>query len=352
MRLTRVIAKLEPGGAQLGILRLTPALARLGIETRVLAGHATREGRRLFATAGVAAEVWGGGDASLQYEPSHEFADWLVPRLTDADVIHAHMFGAWWAAADAAPAGTPMFASEHNDVRWPAEPRIAAMRAALPRIARVFAHGPVTRALFADLGVAPDRLRSGASPVSRLDARPLRDLPVPRLTFAGRLHPEKGPDLLLAALALLRDPPPTLLLGTGPLERRLRRSARRRGLDVRFCGWQPDPGRYIAGSAACVVPSRHEAWSQTAVQAMGLGVPVIATAVEGLPATIGSNRGVLVPPADPEALADAIEGVLAGELPVDHDEARAYALRFTPERVAQAYAREYRDALATAAEAA
>src|SRR3954447_860354 len=98
MRLTRVIASLEPGGAQLGILRVTPALARLGIETRVLAGHATRAGRRLFAAAGMAAEVWRGGDERLPHEARHEFADWLLPRLTDADVVHAHSFGAWWAA--------------------------------------------------------------------------------------------------------------------------------------------------------------------------------------------------------------------------------------------------------------
>jgi glycosyltransferase involved in cell wall biosynthesis len=56
---------------------------------------------------------------------------------------------------------------------------------------------------------------------------------------------------------------------------------------------------------------------------------------------LGSNRGVLVPPEDPAALADAITGVLSEQLPVDHAEARAYAQRFTPSRVAKAYAREY-----------
>src|SRR3954469_17725598 len=111
MRLTRVIARLEPGGAQLGIVRITPVLARLGIETRVLAGYATRAGRRLCAAAGVAAEVWRGGDERIQDDPRAEFADWLVPRLTDAEVVHAHTFGAWWAAAQALTGPAPLVAS-------------------------------------------------------------------------------------------------------------------------------------------------------------------------------------------------------------------------------------------------
>jgi glycosyltransferase involved in cell wall biosynthesis len=343
MRLTRVIAKLEPGGAQLGVLRLGHALRGHGIETRVLAGYATREGRRQFAAAGLATDVWEGGDPSLQHEARVEFAEWLQPRLTGADLVHAHMFGAWWAAAHAVAPGTPLVASEHNALRWPSDPATADLRAALLRVDLLFAHGPSTRALFTDLGVGPDRLRTGASAIEGLDARPRRALPSPRIVFAGRLHEEKGPDLLVRALALLDHPPPTLILGAGPLDRPLRRLASRLGVSraIRFCGWREDAPRYIAGSSVCVVPSRRDAWSQTAVIAMGLGVPVVATAVEGLPATIGSNRGVLVAPEDPEALADGIDGVLRGEIVPDRADARAYAQRFLPERVAAAYAAEY-----------
>ena len=345
MRLTRVIAKLEPGGAQLGILRITAALRRLGIVTRVIAGSASREGRRLFGAAGIGVEVWPDGDPSLQHEPSTAFADWLVPRLENADVVHAHMLGGWWAAARAVPPGTPLVASEHGSV---ASVPVDRLRAALLRVDLMFAHGPSTRALYSDLGVEPERMRVGVSAIDGIDARPLRGLPEPRLVFAGRLHAEKGPDLLIEALALLPDPPPTLILGAGPLDRRLRRLVRRHGLSrvVRFLGWHPDAPRVIAGSSACVVPSRHDAWSQTAVIAMGLGVPVVATAVEGLPATLGSNRGVLVPPGDPAALAEGIAGALAGEFPVDRDGARAYAQRYLPERVARAYAEEYRGLVA------
>lgn len=344
MRLTRVIATLEPGGAQLGVLRATVALRRHGVITRVLAGHATKEGRRLFAAAGVPVEVWPDGDPELQYRPRPGFAGWLAKRLSDADVVHAHMFGAWWAAAQAIRVGIPLVASEHNALRWPEQPRADELHAALDRVDLLFAHGPSTRALFAGLGVGPERLRSGASAIDGIDSRPLRGLPEPRIVYAGRLDREKGPDLLIEALALLEDCPPTLILGAGPLEKALKRMARRRRIErsVRFCGWRPNAPRFIAGSSVCAVPSRRDAWSQTAVTAMGLGVPVVATAVEGLPATLGSSRGVLVAPDDPEALAAGIEGVLTGDMPVDREEARAYAQRFVPDRVARAYAEEYR----------
>src|SRR5881275_492197 len=99
MRLTRVIAKLEPGGAQLGVLRISAALRAQGISTRILAGSATREGRRQFAAAGLTPEVWADGGPELQYEADLDFAEWLQPRVGDADLVHAHMFGGWWAAA-------------------------------------------------------------------------------------------------------------------------------------------------------------------------------------------------------------------------------------------------------------
>jgi glycosyltransferase involved in cell wall biosynthesis len=64
-----------------------------------------------------------------------------------------------------------------------------------------------------------------------------------------------------------------------------------------------------------VVPSREESWSQSAVLALGLGVPVVGTAVDGLARTLGQGRGVLVPPEDPRAHAGALSRVLGGERP-------------------------------------
>ncbi len=342
MRLGRVIADVELGGAQLHVLRVTQALRARGIASRMLAGYATPAGRALFARGGVDLEVWG-SEPRLQYLPDPAFAAWLGPRLADVDVVHAHMFGGWWAAARAVAPGVPLVASEHNPLRWPAEPRLAELAEGLGRVDRFFAHCSQAMAAVLAAGLRPERLRPGVSPVVGLDARPHPDLPVPRIVFTGRLHPEKGPDLLLDALARMAAPPPTFLVCAGPLEGELRGQAARLGLDavVRFEGWQDEPARWVAGASAYVQPSRDEAWSQSAVVALGLGVPVVGAAVDDLPVTLGEGRGVLVPPENPGALAAALEAVLAGEGVPDPAPGRAYARRFELEAVASHYADTY-----------
>jgi glycosyltransferase involved in cell wall biosynthesis len=154
--------------------------------------------------------------------------------------------------------------------------------------------------------------------------------------------------VLVEAIALMERRPVTLMLGAGEMEPQLRARVAELGLTrfVRFAGWQDRPASFIAGAAALAVPSRHEAWSQTAVLAMGLGVPVVASAVEGLPLTLGAGRGVLVPPDDPASLAEALDEVVDGRHWVDRGAARDYALRFSPARVASVYAATYRSLVA------
>ena len=75
-------------------------------------------------------------------------------------------------------------------------------------------------------------------------------------------------------------------------------------------------------------------------------VPVVATAVEGLPLTLAEGRGVLVAPGEPAELAAAISAVLAGDHAIDLDGAQRYAGQFSPSRVAARYAQVYRRLLA------
>ena len=88
--------------------------------------------------------------------------------------------------------------------------------------------------------------------------------PVPASSSAGRLDPDKGPDILVEALGLLRDPPPTLILGDGRLRAALQRRVRELGLARRVSlpGWVGDPGPYIAGATVLAIPSRDEAFSR------------------------------------------------------------------------------------------
>ncbi|MEA2177930.1 MAG: hypothetical protein QOG77_1227, partial [Solirubrobacteraceae bacterium] len=252
----RVLAKLEPGGAQLSALRVVRALEAHDIASRVLVGWASPEGLELAARMGVPVETYGdGGDQQWQADPG--FAHWLRPRLVDAPVVHAHIFGAWWAASRAIPDGVPLVASEHNALTWPTPQPPGAMRSGLLRVDRLYAHGPGARAAVVAAGLHPSLLREGVSPVADLDGRAQAGLPTPRIVFAGRLHPEKGPDVLLEALALLPAAPPALLLGQGALRPSLDRQIRRLGLAgrVRMCGWQNRPSATIAGASVLVVPS-------------------------------------------------------------------------------------------------
>jgi glycosyltransferase involved in cell wall biosynthesis len=348
VQVVRAIGVLEPGGVQLSALRLSRALRDHGIETSIVAGDASPAGLEIARAHGFEVEHFS-EVRDLQWQPCTAFADWLGERVADADLVHGHMFGAWWAAARCAPAGVPVVASEHNSVCWPRTAFDEDAAAVAGRVACFFGHGPESRAWAARIGVPGDRIIVGESAIEGLDARPQSDLPIPRITFAGRLAADKGADVLVEAIGMLADPPSTYLIGDGEMRAALEHQVASLGLQdvVRFAGWQAHPERYIAGSALHVVPSRRDAWSQSAVLAMGLGVPVVASAVEGLPETLANDRGTLVPAEEPRALASAIGAVLAGLCESDLDRARAYAERFTPERVAARYASVYRSLAGT-----
>jgi hypothetical protein len=83
-----------------------------------------------------------GAGVDLQWHCDPTFAAWLQPRLGGADVVHAHMLGAWWAAAHALRAGVPLVAGEHNGYAWWGEPPWAAMAEVATRVDRFYAHGP------------------------------------------------------------------------------------------------------------------------------------------------------------------------------------------------------------------
>jgi glycosyltransferase involved in cell wall biosynthesis len=239
----------------------------------------------------------------------------------------------------------PLVASEHNALLWPGAEPLAELRQGLQRVDVLYAHGPGARDAMLAAGLDPARIRDGISPVADLEGAPLPGLPSPRIVFAGRLHPDKGPDVLLDALALMAHAPMALLLGNGPLRDVLAEQIDRLGLSrrVRLCGWQARPSEMIAGATVLVIPSRDESWSQTAVLGMARGVPVIGTDVDGFPATLGGGRGIVVPSEDPSALAAAITDVVSGRRTTDLLAARRYALGFAVDRVVAEYASTYRE---------
>jgi glycosyltransferase involved in cell wall biosynthesis len=138
------------------------------------------------------------------------------------------------------------------------------------------------------------------------------------LLFVGRLRIRKGVEVLLEALSDLRSRHPAAILriaGDGEHRRRLERRAAELGLGevVVFLG-TCDARRVrglLAGAAALVVPSIYEGMPLVVLEAMAAGVPVVASAVSGIPeVVVDGETGWLVPPEDPRSLAGALEAVL------------------------------------------
>jgi glycosyltransferase involved in cell wall biosynthesis len=349
MLVTRVVAKLERGGAQLALLRLSRELNRRhGVHTRLVVGDATDDGIRLAQRYGVQAIVFRTAPAlhpqrNLQWQRSGRFAAWLTDKLDGADLVHAHMLGAWWAVAQVIDPWTPFVATEHNQVNWTAR-RVRSLWPAARRIDRFYAMGPAACRFAVSAGVRSDVIRPARSSVAGLSATARPGLRTPRLTFSGRFCEDKAPDVLVEAISLLdRRDLTAYLLGDGPLRTRLAERVHQLGLVGRVLmpGWVDKPWTYIAGSAVHLVPSREEAWSQSAVLGLGLGVPVVGTQVDGLADTLSQSRGVTVAPGDPLALSEAIGEALAGGSPIDRTGAIRYARRFTAARVADLYFAEY-----------
>jgi glycosyltransferase involved in cell wall biosynthesis len=130
------------------------------------------------------------------------------------------------------------------------------------------------------------------------------------------LERRKGHDVLLRALACLREAVPRLrclICGDGSERASLERLADELGVrDVaRFLGEQRQVADVLAALDVFVQPSRYEGLGVALLEAMAAGLPVVASRVGGIPETVQAGRtGLLVPAEDPEALAAAITELL------------------------------------------
>lgn len=135
----------------------------------------------------------------------------------------------------------------------------------------------------------------------------------PLLLTVGRLEPHKGYGLLLDAAARLAvlDPPPLLAVaGEGALRSALERRIEAERLPVVLLGRRDDVPELLAAADLVILPSRWEARALIAQEALHAGVPLVATAVGGVPELVG-EAAVLVPYGEPRALARAVTELLA-----------------------------------------
>jgi glycosyltransferase involved in cell wall biosynthesis len=138
----------------------------------------------------------------------------------------------------------------------------------------------------------------------------------PLVAMVGRLHPVKGHRYFLRAAAEIlkeRTDVHFLVVGSGPERDRLEEYTRRLGIQehVTFTGFVSDVSELMPDINLLIVPSLWEGFGLTALEAMAVGVPVVATSVGGLPEIVEhGTTGLLVPPADEAGLTRGIMWML------------------------------------------
>jgi glycosyltransferase involved in cell wall biosynthesis len=240
------------------------------------------------------------------------------------DVFHSHGYRPDVLDAPvAARMRIPTISTVHGFTRGSARNRFyeAVQRRALRRFDAVVA---VSRSLGSELAasgvtapklhVVPNALPTLPKAIDAVEARARLGAEAGEfhLAWIGRLSEEKGPDVLLEALALLTDRSwIASIVGDGPLAPTLRARWSAEGRNgVRWHGVIDGIARYLSGVDCLVMSSRTEGTPIVLLEAMASGVPVVATAVGGVP-DVAEGVALLVPAEDPLALAEAIVRVRA-----------------------------------------
>lgn len=176
----------------------------------------------------------------------------------------------------------------------------------------------------------------------------------PVIGIIGRLEEQKGHVFALDGLSMVVSEFPEarlLVVGEGSLRGRLEAHARsaRLAAHVLFTGFRRDVPRLIDAMDVVALPSLYEGMPLTAIEASAMAKPIVATAVDGTAEVVqDGTTGLLVPPGDPVALAEAIRVILRNSTRAkEMGEAgrRWVRARFDLDRQVEATARRYREVL-------
>jgi glycosyltransferase involved in cell wall biosynthesis len=356
MKIVHVLPALAPGGMERLALQLAADAVGHGDRVLVAAGPGAWAGQ--VAAAGavhVALPATSRGSiAGLAAAVAH-LAGCL--RRTRPDVVHAHNVRAAvlsrLALTAAGPVGPRAVLLTTVHGLDPADYR-AASRLLRWSSRRVIACAPAVARSLAAAGFPGERIETivngaalqAAGPRRQADLRRSLGLPSePLVVGIGRLVTQKNWPVFIEAA---RQVPGScfVVAGDGPLRPQLTDLARRAGRPVRFLGVVDDIAALI-GLASCVVfTSDWEGLPLALLETLSLGVPVVATAVDGVADLVSPAAALLVPRGDPDAVAAAVARVLAdprlaGTL---SREARAAATDWEPARMLRQYRVAYQAA--------
>jgi glycosyltransferase involved in cell wall biosynthesis len=211
-----------------------------------------------------------------------------------------------------------LFAGTLEEFQSANDPRLRALKAlrnaSLRRAHTIVVPSTYLAVIARSWSLATSRIHVLVNPAPSPDGVVAEPLPPGTFVFIGRLTEQKA--LTVALAALVRVPGARLvIIGDGPERVRLERFAQAEGVAgrVEFLGSLPrdDTLRYAAGARAALLSSAWENLPHSAVEALAMGTPVVATAVGGVAEVVhDGENGLLVPPGDPAALAGAMKRVL------------------------------------------
>lgn len=332
-RVMHLMAGADVGGAEGFFARLVPALARAGMEQMAVT-RPHRDRVAALRAAGVAVrEARFGGPLDLVSR--HRVAH--AARAARPDLVLAWMSR----AAAVMPDGPWVKAARlggYYDLKY--YRRCRHLIGNTRGICRYLVERGWPEA---DVHYLPNFASVGPEPALARESLATPD-GVPLLLCLGRLHPNKGFDLAIRALARLPDAV-LWIAGDGPEGNRLRALAREMGVAprVRFLGWRKDVSALFRAADLFVCSSRHEPLGNMVIEAWAHRVPVVAFAADGPGELIEDGRtGRLVPPEDVDALAEAASQILAdatGAAGLAENGHLAHARRFSEPIVVDAYRR-------------
>lgn len=320
MRIAYLINSLEGGGAAAPVPAIVGVMAAQGADVHVFA-LSRRDGRAIpgFDAAGLSWSV-----APAGKKDHLQAASWVLAELRRfrptciwTSLTQATVIG----QAAGALLRVPVVSWQHNAFLKPANLAILRLTRSLTSL-WVGDSQSISDLTKTRLGLAADRITTWplfAADPHAPQASAWRRGEVFRLGSLGRLHSNKGYDLLIEALARLeaagRDDLPrfeVVLGGEGQERARLEALIAARGLRcLRLAGFQRDPKAFLASLHGYLQPSRTEGLGIAAHEAMQAALPVVVANVGELPHTVRHGKeGYVVDPYDVDAVAKAIADLL------------------------------------------
>ena len=354
MKIMQVIPYFCFGGAETMCETLTYGLEKIGHEVVVvcLLPERTPISRRM-EEAGVRIVYL---DKKLGLDLS------MVPKLKKLmlaekpDVVHTHLNVIKYAALAARLAGVPVcIHTVHNVAQEEAEGR-------LQKITNRFyfrsgwsvpvALSPKVQQSIVDVYGLPEEkipvIYNGID-LSRCRIKENYETDVLRLIHIGRFNEQKNHEGLLNAFAKIREQIPDCrldLIGDGELRETVEQQAKMLGLweSVRFLGSQSNVYPYLKDADIFLLPSKYEGMPMTIIEAMGTGLPVVATAVGGVPDMLKQEQSGLLTACEPDAVAEAV--IRLAKDPALRERlgraAKQESRRFSAETMAERYCAAYR----------